>query len=803
MSEEVQHNEPKDGIDIGTTVRRIVSHWKLFVLVVPFFVALALWEERFADRTYDAEAKLLLRDSDNKMQGAENLIEGLQMFSAFANIENEIGILKSTAVIERTLENLDFEVSYFTQGRVRTIERYRKFPFRVELDTSNVQITKKIFFVTPVSDEAYEIKVSAAGYKTYDFARGVASKKIQDTVRFEGKFYYGELVKTDYFSFRLIKQDEYYDAYPETSLYFKINDRQDQILKYKSKTKAKSLNKTASIMVVGVTEMNREKAMNYVNAVCDAYVQHGLEDKNRMAENTIRFIDRQLGWITDSLTHNEAELEKFRTTEKVMDIDFASSKAFDNLEKFQKDKAALLTNERYYHYLLEYVTQTTVLDTLVAPSLIGINDPLLNNLLGEINTLNKEKAGMMLHAGASNPSLQKLNSKLDKSRSTLVENVNGLISSSEIKLGELEKSIGKTLAQVGRLPKNERDLINIERKFQLNDQLYKYLQEKRAEAAIALASNTADHKVLDYATLLGNGPSGPNGMMIYAMYIVLGIALPLGFVVVKGMIQDKITGENHLKRNVGLPYLGSIANNKSGENLPLLLGPKTQVAESFRTVRSNLEYKISPDQKVIGVTSYIMGEGKSFVAANLATSFAMSGHSTVVIGGDLRKPALYTYIGKNNNLGLTTYLNGKAHVEDIILDTEHENLKMIAAGPASLFPAEMLGSQDMRGLISQLRDYFDYIIIDSPPIRVVADYFVMSDYIDVNLFIARNDFTKMKYVKELNELQKQSRLDNMFLIFNDFSEASVSFKRTYEGYYEYTRRPRLIDWILNRIRIWT
>ena len=486
-----------------------------------------------------------------------------------------------------------------------------------------------------------------------------------------------------------------------------------------------------------------------------------------------------------------------------MDLDFTSIKAFDNLEKFQKDKAELLTREKYYRYLLNYVTQTAVLDTLVAPSLIGISDPLLNSSLQELNKLNKEKGALEYNSKAMNPALIKVKAQIEKTQNTLIENVNGLVSSVEIELGELNKGINKTMNRVDRLPKNERELINIQRKFQLNDELYNYLQEKRAEAAIAQASNIADHKVLDYATLKGNGPSSPNSGVTYAMYVVLGILLPIVFVVAKSMVQNKLAGEAQLKRTILPPYLGSVANNNTEEKVPLFMGPKTQIAESIRMTRSNLQHRMTNGEQIIGITSAIMGEGKSFVASNLAASFALAGYKTIVLGTDLRKPMLHDYLNLSNNLGLSTYLNGKADLVDVILDTELENLKMITSGPVSLFPSELLGSKKMEELIERLKEYYDYIILDSPPVRVVSDYFVLSKYTEVDVFITRNEYTKLKYIKEINELFKRKRLKNMMMILNDYQEKSVSFKKTYRGYYEFTRRVPLYLKIWNRIRLWT
>lgn len=802
MSEEKEDSGKSDVLDIGTVVKRVVSHWYLFVLVVPLFLALAVYKGKQALPSYDSEAQLLIRDSDNKMKGAENLIEGLQMFSSFANIENEIGIIKSTKVISRTLDRLDFDVSYYSKGKFRQDEHYQAFPIRVELNRDFDQLVGSSFTVKLLDDGQFSVKCKKLSYKTYNFETHQASETIDEPVDFEGTFYFGEEVRSEHFAFTLYAQPEYFEEYPGKQLLFKINNRKDMVVKYKSKTQVKVLNKTASIIVIGITEENREKALNFVNTLCDTYVTFGLEEKNRMASNTINFIDEQLGIIGDSLQTTEKELQRFRSDSRVMDLSFTSNKALGSLESDQRKLAEKQASHEYYKYLLNYVTQTTVLDSLLAPSLMGINDPGLTQLLTEINNLRKEEAAMLYNSGASNPGLQRLNNKVQRAQATLIENVNGLISSSEIQMSELQRRIGNTLGVVGNLPKNERDLINIERKFQLNDQMFKYLQEKRAEAAIALAANIPDNKVLDYAQVTGGGE--PNPMVGYVMFSILGMILPIVFVVVKGMVQKKILGETQFVRVCDVPVLGNIAPNHSKDNLPIVSGPRSQIAETIRTVRTNLQYKVEgTGAQVFGISSFIMGEGKSFMAGNLAASLAMAGHQTVVIGGDLRKPQLFNYIGKSNNLGLTTYLTDKASLDDVLLETSIDRLRIIPSGPTAMFPAEILGSDRMEKMIETLRSYFDYIIIDTPPVRVVADFYVVSRFTDVNLFVVRNNFTKSKYIKELNDLYHKKRLKNMYAIFNDFAETSVSFRKTHQSYYELNKRVPIWQRLFRKVRLWT
>lgn len=300
--------ETSEKIDIGTIVGKVVSHWYLFIIAIPIFLAIGMWKVRFADRTYDVEAQLLIRDSDNKMQGAENLLEGMQMFSAFANIENEIGLIKSTGVINRTLDAVDFEVSYFSQGKVRTIERYHNFPFVVHIDTSRRQLINKAFFVEVIDESSFKIKLNSTEGKTYHYNNRKFDVKQEEPIKFESTFRFGELVQTDYFAFRLERNPDFDTEFGEVQLFFKLNDREKLLNKYKAKTQAKVLNKTASIIVVSLSDVNKQKALDYVNALADAYVMAGLEVKNLMAANTVKFIDNQLKTIADSLNQTEMNL---------------------------------------------------------------------------------------------------------------------------------------------------------------------------------------------------------------------------------------------------------------------------------------------------------------------------------------------------------------------------------------------------------------------------------------------------------------------------------------------------------------
>ncbi len=803
MATETENIEKSDSFDFSIILRRIKRHWRLFAIVLPCFIALAMWKVHFADNEYDLEAQILIRDSDNKTIGSENLLEGMQIFSAYSNIQNELGVLKSYQLHLRTVKTLDFEASFYSNGKFKEKERYSSSPYKVTLNKSHPQLINRRFQIKQIDEWTYQLKITSEnGLKLFNYETDEFLQLKDSSIVFEKEYKFGQEIHEDYFAFTIDYLPEQTDRYDDEKFSFVLNDYVKLANRYKSAIKLRTLNKEASIIVMNMTVQDKMKGINFMNALCQEYLKLGLEDKNKVASNTLKFINEQIDDIADSLSIAEYQLQNFRSKSKVMDLDFTSIKAFENLERYQKEKVELLTKDKYYKYLLDYVTTTALMDTLVAPSLMGINDQLLNNLLQELSALYKERAALGYNSESKNPALQRLNAKVNKTKSTLIENVNGLISASEIRLEELEKSVNRTMARVNELPETERNLINIERKFNLNDQLYKYLLQKRAEASIALASNISDHKILDEAQMLGTGPKATAGTLTYILFVILGLILPIAVVIVKGMIQGRISGELQTRKLAMMPYVGAIGVNKTATDLPLLKYPNSPISESFRVVKSNLEHQLSSlESKVMGVTSMTSREGKSFIAANLALTYALSGKKVLLISADLRKPDSHEMFGISNNIGLSTYINGAVSEELIVKRTLNENLNFIPSGSRTQYPAELLGSQTLHNLIAESKSKYDLIVIDGPPLGIVSDYFILTDQIDVHLFVTRDDFTTTTDLEKLNELHTSKRIVNCMLVFNYYKNALTHSRSIIQEYYEFTNRKSLREIIKRKLKL--
>ena len=314
-------------------------------------------------------------------------------------------------------------------------------------------------------------------------------------------------------------------------------------------------------------------------------------------------------------------------------------------------------------------------------------------------------------------------------------------------------------------------LVNIQRKFNLNESIYTYLLEKRAEAAIALAGNVADHKVLDIARLESRFPISPKKNISYLLGLVIGFVIPIVSITIRDFFNDKIISKSDIEKITKYPIIGNILHSDKGSNLVMINSPKSAIAEAFRAIRTNIQYLDSEkDKKIICVTSSISGEGKTYCSMNLASVFALSGSKTLLIGADMRKPKIFTDFQLTNDKGLSNYLSNQAKKEDIIQKSEIENLDIILSGPTPPNPAELLDKKLMQSFLDELQKEYKYIVIDTPPIGLVTDGLILMKHTNVNLYMVRQNYSTKGMLEHVTTLFEQKEIKNINLLVNDIDE---------------------------------
>ena len=776
-------SEENEKIDLKNLLGRFLIFWKLILLSSITFLIIGVIYIRYTSKVYKSSTTLLIKEESNSSLGAENLFDGIDLFGGQKNIKNEIGILKSFSLTKKTLEQINFRISYFHDGKLKSEEIYKKSPFNVELSPSKNTIINQEFHIKIISENEFNISIDCDKVKPFDLKTEKFASNVEMSVNYNKNHQFGELISTPYFEFTVLKNNfELFTEDDWDSYYFKIHNYNELTDEYLSQQSVIEIDKDASILRISLEGKNPRKINDFLEKFNQLYLQLGLNEKNQIASNTIFFINNQLTSISDSLSKVENELERFKKKNPKVQIISKDFSTFSQIEKLEEEKAILEFNNKYYLSLKTYFDNNNSTKNIVVPSAMGINDPLLNELISELSNLYSQLEVASVNSKEEHPVVQSLQKQISNTKVKLNENIENIISSSELSLIDIDKRIGKIEGKIEQLPQQERLLLNIQRKFNLNENIYNYLLEKRAEASITKASNVSDHKVIDNPRLISKYPIKPKQTLVFLMCLVFGIGLPILGITIYFTFNNKIIDKKDIDLIISFPNIGKIIFNQDDNDLINVNNPKSSIAESFRSIRTNIQYLASDKkEKVICLTSSVSGEGKTFVSMNLASIISLTGEKTLLIGADLRKPKISDSFKLKNTVGLSSYLSNQNTKEEIIKQTNNEYLDIILSGPIPPNPSELLNLQKMKNLLEELKSQYKYIIIDTPPIGLVSDGIILMDYSDINLYVVRQNFTTKDMLHNFKETVNYNKLKDINIVINGITTNRSSYGYGY-GY---------------------
>lgn len=776
-------NTAEESIDIKKYIFLILNHWWWFAISVFVSLTIAYMINRYSQKVYQSSCSLIIGEEGSQAGSIDNILDELSRVrntKRKAVVENEISVLKSYKMARMALEELNFGIAYTAVGRRGIVESqlYNQSPFIVIPDTSKPNLAGYPVYITILSKEKYHIA-------------------IDNKIDIDREMRFGENFSNPEFNFTIILRNPSgfnYDDLSSYKYYFTITDINALANSYKTNLKVEVNNEKGSILMLNITGHVSEQISDYLNKLSEVYVGSNLEEKNQASVNTIKFIDEQLRGIVDSLETTGLKLQRFRAENKVIDMSKEGNFLLTEMQSLQSDKAVLDLKAHYYNYLLDYVNKRTDYSDLVAPSVVGIEDKLLNELISKINELNMQRRTLDFSVQANSPQSRQINSQIDDILKTLQENLKSLIAGSDISLKDMKGRIASIEAEVQKLPITERQLINIQRNFNINDQIYTFLLQKRAEAGITKASNTSDHKILDTARAENAALVKPKVSMNYIIGLLLGAMFPLILLLIMEFFNAKISDRNELMNHLKVPILGDIGHKEGITEIPVTENPKSSLTESFRALRTNLQFMFTDaGSKVIAVSSAVSGEGKTFCAVNLACIFAMAGKKTLLISLDLRRPKVHRIFNLDNTEGITTFLIDRSTRKDVIKETNINNLFVAVSGPVPPNPAELMGTDKLKDFISQSRKEFDVVIIDTPPAAIVTDAIALKDSYDAFLFVVRHNYTDRHVIQFINDLYNKQKLQHIGVVVNDIlirGAYGYSYRYGYGYNYSYSNYGR-------------
>jgi tyrosine-protein kinase Etk/Wzc len=776
-----------------------------FIASVLIFLAGSYFFNKLSTVVYSNQTTLLLKESErNNFLSSQDVMQGFGLFGSNQNIENELGVLTSYTLINDAVSQLNLETSFYREDYIfgnqlkfnflKTVEEsYNNKILQVSINKSELQpIDLPIYFTILNKDE---IKIEAYGKNVpiYDYIDDNIVT-FADVLKIEGKYKFGEEIKGKYFNFKIHLINNGEDIHPsKEKSYFNFNSLSYLTLKYQASIAANVTSRTSSLVIITMNGDSKYKITDFLNTLTNAYLERNLEKKNRIAINTVKFIDSQISEVSDSLTFAESKLQNFRTSNRVTDISFQGQQSLERMNQLESERALLVMQKKYYDYIRGYFERNTDLSDLIAPSSMNVQDRILNQMIPELITLNSERTNLLNQGNIKNLRLNTIEVQIANLKKTIIENINSNAATTEIALQDINNRAAKISAEMSRLPSTERQLVGIERTFKLNDAIYTFLLQKRSEAQIARASNAPDYEVIDPARYITAYQTFPKRKLILILGGLFGFLIPFLVIILKDFLNTKISNKRDVESLTTLPILGHVFHNESKDNIVINETVNSPISESFRSIRTNLQfYAKDNDKQVLLVTSSYSGEGKSFISQNLAAAYALFGKKTLLMGFDLRRPKLFKDFNLSNQKGISTVLINQSSINDIIQKTKIQNLDYISAGPIPPNPLELIASGKTEELLLELKKKYDYIIIDSPPIGVVSDAYLLMSFSDVNLYVLRQGFTQKEAFSNNISHLTQKNIPHVCIVINDVKAKGLLYDYGYE--YTYYAEDKKKPW---------
>ncbi|WP_347052946.1 polysaccharide biosynthesis tyrosine autokinase [Flavobacterium olei] len=803
--------ENHSNFDFKGFLLKIISYWKWFLvsLIIAFTIAYQVNIRK--EKIYGMQTMVSIKEESNPFFTANTSL--VFNWGGISDQVNGIStILQSRSHNELVVDKLQFYIDYLEQGEYNLVDSYGAVPFYVEIDKTKGQLANTLIKIKFLSENQYQIQIpfesnSVSLIKYSD--NTYSNTSVQPTI-FAKKYKVGETVNLPFLSWKVQIKDNP-GFYKGKEYFVRFNDFDGTVSGYKG-INVDGGKSGGSILTLSMQGTNKARMVDYLNSTVKMLIKIQLDGKNQFATNTIRFIDSTLVAMESQLKQTGNELKTFQKDKNIYEIEDGGAKVSEKIMGFDVEKDLLTRKIAYYNSLKSYLNSSEDYSRLPAPSVAGIEDPNIVASVSKLIALSTQRSEMA-YAVKSEKIFKDFDNQMAAVKNVLQENIVTAKASLLYDLSLVNAKMGQAESTVRKLPVEQQELLKIKRKYDLNDNIYTEFLQKRNEAEIVRASNLSDIHFIDPAKDIGGGLIGPKTSVNYIMALFLGILIPLVFILGIFFINNSIQNIEDISKLTQIPLLGVIGVNKDSINLAVFEKPKSALSEAFRGIRSSLQFLYKKQQvngsKTLMITSSISGEGKTFCSINIATVFALSEKKTVIVGLDLRKPRLADEFQLTTPLGVVNYLIKQNNLAEITNSTQIPNLDVILSGPIPPNPSELILSDGMKELIDELKLKYDYIILDTPPVGLVADSLELVQFADVTLYIVRQNYTKKDMITLLNTRLKRGELSNVSIVLNGY-ENKAKYGSSYgygygygsysNGYHDEESKRGFWKTLLNRFR---
>lgn len=777
MKREIQKEQEFDPIKF---LLKYIKYWPFLAVSVFISLGLAYLVNKSTPPTYQVNGKFFIKE-ENNTNSILNLTGLNRQFGVNLDqwVVNQAIFLKSRPVAERALARLDFNVDYFEPGFFTDTELYKSSPIHVQVDWDHAQILADKIKISWKSADKFT--VSFPGKEYFRYVPGATGDEIDlpNDAGFLGTFQ--EFTENPNLRIKVTLTKNV----SEGEVLIQLRTKGSLANEYTGDNfQIFAIEQAASVLGLTLNATHPQKGADYLNSLMEVFLDMELEEKNRIASRTVEFIDSQIAGVQDTLSFFENNLQSFRSSNRTYDIASESNTVFQQMTNLESELSRERFNKNYFDELKNYL-QNGNLDQIIAPAGLGISEPSLNALISQIITYQSDRSNLLFTQTEASPRVRELNRKIQDASSSILELIRNLSNSSQLRINDLESRINSINRQFSRLPSTEQNLVRIQRGRTLNESIFNFLQQRRAEAAIAMASSSASNKIVEYAQ--GNSkPIKVKEKMVYLLFLVAGSVIPVILLVVVLLLDKRIKDASELEEDLAMPLLAKVPSKKLDTSLVVLREPRSAIAEAFRALKTNISFLVPIEKQLtIAVSSTIAGEGKTFTAINLASIYALNQRRSILVSCDMFKPTAMRDFELTSKIGLSNYLSQQVDsVSEIIQKTENTLLDVIYAGAIPPNPSDLLASDRFAKLVTELKDLYDVIVLDTPPVGLISQSLEVTKHVDLIAFVLRYNFSEKSFIKELNDLKYKRGITNIYAILNGVASKDLGYKGYNYGYYE-------------------
>lgn len=771
-----QGEQSEEQLNFQEIFFRCLVHWPWLVASVIVCIVCAWGYLRLATPVYNISATVLIKD-DKKGGGASMSSElermGLDGFvSSSSNVDNEIEVLKSKSLACEVVNSLGLFVTYQDEDEFPARELYRTSPVVVSLtpqeadqlsDPMEVAMT-----LQPTGAMEAQITIGEKEYRKQFEKLPAIFPTDEGTVAFFANHDTLSSVPPE-----SVTQERHITAF--------INRPSSVAKEYTKSLSISSTSKMTSVAVIELENSNMRRGKDFINKLLEMYNVNANNDKNEVAQKTAEFIDERIGIISKELGSTEQDLENFKRTAGITDLTSEAQIALTGNAEYEKKR---VENQTQINLIMDLQRYMKGNEYEVLPSNIGLKDVALAGAIDRYNEMLVERKRLLRTSTENNPTIINLNTSIHAMRSNVQATLDATLKGLQITKEDLAREASRYSRRISDAPTQERQFVSIARQQEIKAGLYLMLLQKREENAITLAATANNAKIIDEA-LADENPVSPKRMVIYLVALVFGVGCPVGIIYLIGLTKFKIEGRADVEKLTSLPVIGDIplADQKSG-SIAVFENQNNLMSETFRNVRTNLQFMLENGKKVILVTSTISGEGKSFVSSNLAISLSLLGKKVVIVGLDVRKPGLNKVFNlSTKGIGITQFLTNPAmDLMELVQPSDiNKNLFILPGGIVPPNPTELLARDGLDKAIEILKKNFEYIILDTAPVGMVTDTLLIGRVADLAVYVCRADYTRKAEFTLINELSENKKLSNLCIAINGLDLN----KRKYGYYYGY------------------